>query len=78
MRRLSTVLFGLTLSVTLVASPAVAVAADNPFERGPAPTVASIEAARGPFAFAQLSVARSSVTGFGGGTIYYQIGRAHV
>lgn len=71
MRRLSTVLFGLTLSVTLVASPAVAVAADNPFERGPAPTVASIEAARGPFAFAQLSVARSSVTGFGGGTIYY-------
>jgi dienelactone hydrolase len=45
--------------------------AANPFERGPAPTVASIEAARGSFAIAQTTVARSSVSGFGGGTIYY-------
>ena len=46
-------------------------AAANPYERGPAPTVASIEATRGPFAIASTSVSRFSVTGFGGGTIYY-------
>jgi dienelactone hydrolase len=50
-------------------SPALAVA--NPYERGPAPTVASIEAARGPFAIAQTSVSASAVRGFRGGTIYY-------
>jgi predicted dienelactone hydrolase len=46
-------------------------AADNPYERGPAPTTASIEAARGPYAVSQTSVSALSVTGFGGGTIYY-------
>jgi predicted dienelactone hydrolase len=46
-------------------------AAVNPYERGPAPTVASIEATRGPFAIAQTTVARSSVSTFGGGTVYY-------
>ena len=46
-------------------------AADNPYERGPAPTTASIEAARGPFAIAQVNVPRGSVSGFGGGDIYY-------
>ncbi|WP_083802218.1 dienelactone hydrolase family protein, partial [Micromonospora sp. ATCC 39149] len=45
--------------------------AANPYERGPAPTVASIEATTGPFATAQLTVARSAVTGFGGGTVWY-------
>lgn len=66
--------------LTLVAVTALAVTfggqvtpalAANPYERGPAPTVASIEATRGSFAIAQTTVARSSVTGFGGGTIYY-------
>jgi predicted dienelactone hydrolase len=46
-------------------------AADNPYERGPAPTTATIEAARGSFAIATITVARSSVSTFGGGTIYY-------
>jgi dienelactone hydrolase len=58
----------------LAAGPAVAAGsalAANPYERGPAPTVAGIEASRGSFAIAQLSVARSSVSGFGGGTVYY-------
>ncbi|MFC4584923.1 alpha/beta hydrolase family protein [Sphaerisporangium corydalis] len=45
-------------------------AAAGPYERGPAPTNASIEASRGPFATAQTSVS-SAVSGFGGGTIYY-------
>jgi predicted dienelactone hydrolase len=69
----------LVLAAALVAAPTApaavaaptAVAAANPYERGPAPTVASIEAARGSFAIAQVTVARSSVSGFGGGTIYY-------
>ncbi|MFI5930856.1 alpha/beta hydrolase [Actinoplanes sp. NPDC051494] len=51
-------------------APAVAAAA-NPYERGPAPTVSSIEASRGSFATATVTVARSAVSGFGGGTIYY-------
>ncbi|MEW2565072.1 bis(hydroxyethyl) terephthalate hydrolase [Streptomyces griseorubiginosus] len=46
-------------------------AADNPYERGPAPTTASIEAGRGPYAVSQTSVSRLAVSGFGGGTIYY-------
>ncbi|WP_261720314.1 dienelactone hydrolase family protein [Streptomyces sp. FZ201] len=46
-------------------------AADNPYERGPAPTTSSIEAARGPYAVSQTSVSSLLVTGFGGGTIYY-------
>ncbi|MET1074865.1 MAG: alpha/beta hydrolase [Umezawaea sp.] len=45
--------------------------AANPYERGPAPTTSSIEATRGSFATATTTVARSSVSGFGGGTIYY-------
>jgi alpha-beta hydrolase superfamily lysophospholipase len=53
-----------------VAAAAPAFAEANPFERGPAPTVASIEAARGSFATATVTVP-SSVAGFGGGTIYY-------
>jgi predicted dienelactone hydrolase len=58
--------------VALTGHPATAaVLADNPYERGPAPTTASIEATRGSFAIAQLTVARSSVSGFGGGTVYY-------
>ena len=50
------------------ASPAQAA---NPFERGPAPTTASIEATRGPYAVSQTTVSPLSVTGFGGGTVYY-------
>jgi predicted dienelactone hydrolase len=55
-------------SITLVPN---ADAATNPFERGPAPTRASIEASRGSFAVAQTTVSAVSVSGFGGGDIYY-------
>jgi dienelactone hydrolase len=66
----------LTLTAALAGAPAATAApasllAANPYERGPAPTTASIEATRGSFAIAQTTVARSSVSGFGGGTIYY-------
>ncbi|MFE4703008.1 alpha/beta hydrolase family protein [Streptomyces sp. NPDC056738] len=46
-------------------------AAANPYERGPAPTVASIEASRGSYAVSTTTVSSLSVSGFGGGTIYY-------
>ncbi|MEU0276577.1 dienelactone hydrolase family protein [Streptomyces sp. NPDC006307] len=56
--------------MTLTITPG-AQAAENPYERGPDPTTASIEAVRGPYAVSQTSVSSLSVTGFGGGTIYY-------
>ncbi|MFJ2259325.1 alpha/beta hydrolase family protein [Streptomyces sp. NPDC087844] len=46
-------------------------AADNPYERGPAPTTSSIEATRGSYSVSQTSVSSLSVSGFGGGTVYY-------
>ncbi len=57
----------LALSITV---PQAAQGAANPFQRGPDPTNASLEATRGPFATAQTTVS-SLVTGFGGGIIYY-------
>ncbi|MEU4626813.1 alpha/beta fold hydrolase [Actinoplanes sp. NPDC023801] len=45
-------------------------AATASFAKGPAPSNASIEAVRGPFAVAQSAVSRASVSGFGGGDIY--------
>jgi predicted dienelactone hydrolase len=61
----------LALITALVLSPAAPAVAANPYERGPAPTNASIEAARGSYATSTVTVSRSSVSGFGGGTIYY-------
>ncbi|HEX4811326.1 MAG TPA: alpha/beta hydrolase [Nonomuraea sp.] len=64
----------LALSVALVAGGLVAASpaqAQSPFERGPNPTDALLEASRGPFATAQQSVSSLSVSGFGGGVIYY-------
>ncbi|MEU3511903.1 dienelactone hydrolase family protein [Streptomyces longwoodensis] len=59
-----------TVGLTLLGGPG-AHAADNPYERGPAPTTSSIEAPRGPYAVSETSVSSLAVTGFGGGTIYY-------
>ncbi len=53
-----------------LAVPAAANAA-SPYERGPAPTNAILEASRGPFATSSIDVSSWSVTGFGGGVIYY-------
>ncbi|MBN2624289.1 MAG: hypothetical protein JXA83_13010 [Acidimicrobiales bacterium] len=55
---------------TLAGAP-TAEAQSNPYERGPAPSQSSIEAVRGPFSTSQTSVWSFSVSGFGGGTIYY-------
>ncbi|MGW0336509.1 bis(hydroxyethyl) terephthalate hydrolase [Streptomyces sp. NPDC003011] len=69
-------LVGLLATVAAVAGLATTLtggadAADNPYQRGPAPTTASIEATRGSYAVSQTTVSRLGVTGFGGGTIYY-------
>ncbi|GAB3933114.1 hypothetical protein GCM10027614_03460 [Micromonospora vulcania] len=66
----------LVLATTLVAGGVVAgttgpAQAANPYERGPAPTTAILEASRGPFATSSQNVSALSVTGFGGGVIYY-------
>jgi dienelactone hydrolase len=50
-------------------APRSAFAADNPYQRGPDPTVASVAATRGTFATAQLTVPAGN--GFGGGYLYY-------
>ncbi|WP_128378254.1 dienelactone hydrolase family protein [Streptomyces cavernae] len=69
-KRLGLLLTGASLTALLgVNTPAEA--AQNPYERGPAPTEASVTAARGPFAIAQVSVPSGSGTGFNNGTIYY-------
>ena len=57
------------LALGAVTGPAPASAQGNPYQRGPAPTSAALEAARGPFAIQQTTVGRQ--TGFNGGTIYY-------
>ena len=49
-----------------------ALAADNPFQRGPDPTLASIQATRGTFATSTATVSRTTANrAFGGGTIYF-------
>ena len=58
------------VTATALSAPAAS-AAENPYERGPAPTTASIEATRGPFAISQTTVSSLAARGFGGGTIYY-------
>ncbi|KAB2386117.1 dienelactone hydrolase family protein [Actinomadura montaniterrae] len=49
---------------------AVRRAADNPYQRGPAPTEASITAEKGPFAIETIPVPAGSGTGFNKGTVY--------
>ncbi|AGZ43220.1 alpha/beta hydrolase family protein [Actinoplanes friuliensis] len=61
----------LTLVAGSLTGATAAQAAENPYERGPAPTSAVLDASRGPFATSQQSVSSLSVSGFGGGVIYY-------
>ncbi|MEU1842730.1 alpha/beta hydrolase family protein [Micromonospora sediminicola] len=69
------VLARLAVAALLATGGALAVptaaSAASPYERGPAPTNAILEASRGPFATSSVNVSSSSVTGFGGGVIYY-------
>ncbi|MGH1561875.1 alpha/beta hydrolase family protein [Mumia sp. DW29H23] len=67
--RLAALLAAVTLPFVGVSAPA-AVGAENPYERGPAPTASSV-LGNGSFAVSTTSVSSLLVTGFGGGTIYY-------
>jgi predicted dienelactone hydrolase len=60
-------------AAALLAGPGAtaAHAADNPYERGPAPTLSALQASRGPYAVSTTSVSRLAANGFGGGQIYY-------
>ncbi|TDC61534.1 lipase [Micromonospora sp. KC207] len=60
------VILGLAMSIT---TQYAAEAADNPYQRGPDPTLASVAATRGPFATAQATVPAGN--GFNGGYVYY-------
>jgi dienelactone hydrolase len=53
----------------LATSPSTAGAQANPYQRGPNPTSALLEAANGPFTVQQQSAPAAS--GFNGGTIFY-------
>ena len=71
-RRLATLGLALGLVAGAVTGGAPGAGAQtNPYERGPAPTVQSIEASRGSYATSQTTVSSLSASGFGGGTIYY-------
>jgi len=64
----ASVAVGVVVAATVLATRSAS-AADNPYQRGPDPTVASVAATYGPFATAQVNV--SPGNGFNGGTIYY-------
>jgi dienelactone hydrolase len=66
---LAIAVLAVAVTITAILAPRSAYAADNPYQRGPDPTVASVAATRGPFATAQLTVPAGN--GFGGGYIYY-------
>ena len=48
-----------------------AAVADDSYQRGPDPTVESIEAPRGSFEVGVAVITRAAAEGFGGGTVYY-------
>jgi dienelactone hydrolase len=64
------ILAALALLAGFVAAP-TAQAAENPYERGPAPTEASVTAEQGPFAIASKKVTAFSHPGIREGTLYY-------
>jgi predicted dienelactone hydrolase len=59
------------IGLGLLVLAALAQAQTNPFQKGPDPTSALLNATSGPFAISSVSVSRFAVSGFGGGTIYF-------
>ncbi|HEX5373101.1 MAG TPA: dienelactone hydrolase family protein [Aquabacterium sp.] len=62
---ISRIAAGVFTTLCLISGTALA----NPYARGPAPTLADLEAAAGPFAVSTQKI--SSASGYGGGTVYY-------
>ncbi|MGW0483747.1 alpha/beta hydrolase family protein [Nonomuraea sp. NPDC003214] len=67
-RTIAKIAMAATLACGTIALPAHAA---GPYERGPDPTDAILEALRGPFSTSDQSVSSLSVSGFGGGEVYY-------
>jgi predicted dienelactone hydrolase len=59
------------IGLGLLVLAALAQAQTNPFQKGPDPTSALLNATAGPFAISSVSVSRFAASGFGGGTIYF-------
>ncbi|MCA2214137.1 poly(ethylene terephthalate) hydrolase family protein [Jidongwangia harbinensis] len=51
-------------------------AAENPYQRGPDPTLAALAASAGPYPIMETVVGSAEVTNFGGASIYYPAGTA--
>lgn len=59
------------IGLGLLLLTAVAHSQTNPYQKGPDPTSASLNATSGSFAVATSTVSSLAASGFGGGTIYY-------
>lgn len=59
------------IGLSLLVLAAGAHAQTNPFQKGPDPTSASLNASAGSFSVATSNVSSLAANGFGGGTIYY-------
>ncbi|MDN0196717.1 dienelactone hydrolase family protein [Streptomyces sp. S.PNR 29] len=68
-RRIVAVVTVVLATLMAIVAGVPASAAENPYQRGPDPTLASVAATRGTFATAQQSVPPGN--GFNGGMIYY-------
>ncbi|MEH1125664.1 poly(ethylene terephthalate) hydrolase family protein [Micromonospora sp. CPCC 206061] len=68
-RRIAVAAAAVVAAVAFAVVVRPALAADNPYQRGPDPTAASVSANRGTFATAQVNVPAGN--GFGGGVVYY-------
>jgi dienelactone hydrolase len=67
-RTIAKIAMAATLACGTIALPAHAA---GPYERGPDPTNSILEASRGPFSTSSSNVSSLSVSGFGGGVVYY-------
>ncbi len=64
----------LAVATALLGPLAPARAAGNPYQHGPDPTAAEFAAPAGPYSVASQNVSAYSVSGFGGGVVYYPTG----
>lgn len=63
----------LSLGLTALLMSVLVHAQSNPFERGPEPTVASLEAAAGPYAVQTTQVGKGNSNDYARGTVYYPV-----
>jgi dienelactone hydrolase len=69
--RTARALAALVLALLLTTVAPTQAGADSPYERGPAPTLSSLQASAGPFAISSVAVSDFRTPGFGAADIYY-------